>query len=278
MQFGISQVLFRKLGPAESVRKIAAMGFDCFEVHSRFLDPRLASHEHFDEMAAAVRETGLQPAQAHMPFWSGIDIGNYNEIIRTYGLNVTKEAIARAAVLGKPKIVLHPGTWRGSSDEFLNRLFRELVIEAARELAQVAAEHGMTVCVENMLGPGPDSDITRFGAMAADLVDICGAVPEVKACLDTGHARYNDQDPADCVRELAGAGVLEAVHVQDVDEFPNDRHWLPGRGGIDWAAFVAALKDAGYDGAFMLEVSARDGEPEEVALEALALKETLGVG
>jgi len=280
MHYGISQVILKELGPAESLVKLREIGFEYVEIHSAYLDPRFTSGERFEGLVRALSESGIVAAQAHLPFWSGIDIGNYNDIIRTYGMNVTREAVERCGELGKPRLVLHPGTWQGSADAGVVGIFRELVIDAVREIAQLAAGHSLTVAVENMLGNGPEDGRRRFGAPIEDLIQIAEAVPGVKACLDTGHAFFNGQDPAECVRKLAAAGILAAMHVQDTDCFPHDRHWLPGKGAIDWPAFVAAVQETHYEregGAFILEVSPRYGDAVGIATEALALREKLGV-
>jgi len=277
MDYGISQVILNELGPVESIRKLREIGYERVEVHSRYLDPRFTNAAVFEELVAALEDTGIVAAQAHLPFWSGIDIGNYNEIVRNYAMNVSREAVARCAKLGQPKLVLHPGTWAGSSSEFLVGIFRELVIDAVAQLVELAAEHEQTVCVENMLGNGPDDDRRHFGAPVEDLVEICSSAPGAMACLDTGHAFFNGENPAECAKTLADAGLLAATHVQDTDGFPHDRHWLPGRGGIDWKAFVDALKETGYGGTFVLEVSRRHGDAEDLAREGLALREQFGL-
>jgi sugar phosphate isomerase/epimerase len=277
MHFGIGQVVLNKLGPAASLKKLKELGFERVEIHSRYLDARFTGDDAFNEMAATLDQTGLVAAQAHLPFWSGIDVGNYNETIRNYGMSITRQAVERCARLGRPMLVLHPGTWQGTADEFLLGLFRELVVRAVRELADFAAAHDMVICVENMLANGPGDGRRRFGASTADLVEICSAVPGSRACLDTGHAFYNGEDPAASVTALSAAGLLAALHVQDTDGFPHDRHWLPGRGRIDWPTFVAALRQVGYAGTFMLEVSSAGDEGEAHAREALELPRRLGI-
>jgi len=42
------------------------------------------------------------------------------------------------------------------------------------------------------------------------------------------------------------------LHVSDYDGI-EEKHWLPGLGVIDWLEFLNALREAGYQGAFIYE-------------------------
>ena len=43
------------------------------------------------------------------------------------------------------------------------------------------------------------------------------------------------------------------THISDNDGQTN-AHWRPGKGKVDWRAFLIALKDIGYDGPLSLEL------------------------
>ena len=53
--------------------------------------------------------------------------------------------------------------------------------------------------------------------------------------IDTGHAWTMKRDPS---LEIKFAGSrLQGTHLQDVDyDQPNDNHWAPTQGGLDWSA------------------------------------------
>ena len=44
----------------------------------------------------------------------------------------------------------------------------------------------------------------------------------------------------------------------------DEKHWLMGRGTIDWPTVVSALADIGYDGVFLFEVGGYDSFREIV--------------
>lgn len=95
-------------------------------------------------------------------------------------------------------------------------------------------------------------------------LDAIGHRSEFGFCLDPAHFHWQGMDPAVFVRHF-GERVYH-VHLKDAiirldgktgllnSYFPYGdprRGWdfrSPGRGGIDWEAFIRALNDAGYDG------------------------------
>ena len=95
---------------------------------------------------------------------------------------------------------------------------------------------------------------------------------QVALVIDTGHAWTDRHDP---VAEIEAAGDrLWGTHLQDVDaEEPNDNHWVPTYGGLDWPAICAALRRIEYPGAWTFEViNGRKGEsPDELARQTHAV-------
>jgi sugar phosphate isomerase/epimerase len=116
-----------------------------------------------------------------------------------------------------------------------------------RELLPHAEQRGVTICLENMP--------MKALAMASPSA-ILGFVREIdsayfKICLDTGHTTMvSDGSLADTVRLLGDE--LRVLHVHD-NSGEHDEHLLPGKGVIDWRAFIDALHDISFDGVFSLE-------------------------
>ena len=83
--------------------------------------------------------------------------------------------------------------------------------------------------------------------------------------VDTGHAWTSGDDPASEIR-TAGSR-LWGTHLQDVDgQDPQDNHWIPGHGGLNWEEIRAAL-DTVYVGLWTFEVIVprNDETPHELA-------------
>ena len=68
---------------------------------------------------------------------------------------------------------------------------------------------------------------------------------------------------------MGGARIL-AVHIHDTDG-RDDRHWLPGRGTINWQEFLDALDEIDFAGPRILELEAPTGQENELIRQARAL-------
>ena len=86
------------------------------------------------------------------------------------------------------------------------------------------------------------------------LLRIIAPYPEVKICFDTNHLLSED-----LLHFVEACGDrIATVHVSDYD-MVDERHWLPGKGKIDWPALYGALMKAGYKGVFMYELKRGEG-------------------
>jgi len=74
---------------------------------------------------------------------------------------------------------------------------------------------------------------------------------DLRVCFDVNHITLYEG-----AREaLAALGSrVETLHISDHDGI-DERHWIPGRGIVDWPAFVAGLDDIGYEGCLMHEAA-----------------------
>ena len=118
------------------------------------------------------------------------------------------------------------------------------------DLAPIAERDGVRILLENL---PYDCPYPFLGV--EQLQSLVGSYPEhaVGLVVDTGHAWTARRSPADEIR-LAG-DRLGGVHLQDVDGAePNDNHWAPTHGDLDWDAIRAALVQMEYHGPWTFEV------------------------
>ena len=143
----------------------------------------------------------------------------------------------------------------------------QLIAAATRrsldDLVPVAQQTGVLMLLENL----PYDCDYPFLTME-ELRPLVDAYPEhaVALVVDTGHAWTIGHDPVEQIR-VAGTR-LGGTHLQDVDgDNPQDNHWLPGQGDLNWADIKKALEEIGYAGSWTFEVIVpRRGEsPEELA-------------
>lgn len=114
-------------------------------------------------------------------------------------------------------------------------------VRAFGAIAAVAADSGIRIALENLIA---------FRASA--LVPVLDAAPTLGINVDTAHAIAAGDKPEEVI--AAFAGRVFGVHLSDSDGEPRDLHLIPGRGVADWQAIVVALRRAGYDGDFHLEL------------------------
>ena len=116
-------------------------------------------------------------------------------------------------------------------------------VNSMRKLADMAADHGITLCMESL---------NRFeGYMineAYEDVDYVKAVdkPNVKAMLDTFHMNIEEDSIPDAIRLTKG--TLGHFHIGEA----NRRCPHPG-GRINWQEIADALNDIEYDGYMVME-------------------------
>ncbi len=136
------------------------------------------------------------------------------------------------------------GFWKGDR--------RGFVVEALRELAKVAEDHGVTLAMQNH---GPDV-VTRYQDVLSLIEDV--GSPVFKACMDINIEP--DADSPEHARQMAAAAGKLQIHSHVNGEFartPEGRVELVAGGYFDkqfwgrkvaYPAYVEALIANGYDG------------------------------
>jgi sugar phosphate isomerase/epimerase len=200
-----------------------------------------------------LRSTGIRIMTVHALFgdaqdFSALDEGTYQEAIAT-----TSASIDLAGEFGAPTVVVHASFEPIGPQERNDRL-----AQARRALVQIgerAQEAGKRIAVELLprtcLGNTIEELFTLLDGFDEDTFGIC---------LDVNHGMDRYQDLAEDVRRLGDR--LIALHLSDYDGV-DEKHWLPGKGVIDWKSFMEGLRDVGYDGPFNYECRLEGATPKE---------------
>lgn len=154
-----------------------------------------------------------------------------------------RRAVHVAGELGAATVVVHPPfRWQRRYAE----RFADLV-------AELVADSGLAVAVENMypvrrrvsaFAPSPDPTDVGHAHYTLDLSHTAAAGTDALALAD----RMGDR--------------LAHVHLADGSGLPRDEHLVPGRGGEPCQALCERLRDTGYRGQVVVEVSTRNaGRP-----------------
>ena len=227
-----------------------------------FPDPTLLRH--------VVADRGLSIHSAH-GCWGGraikaqhVDLGQTDQAGFRESVDDLKRCADWLHTAGGTFLVVHPG---GLSLSVERTARREALARGLIELAEHVEACPIVICVENM-PPG-----VHPGSRMADLADLVAelARPQLGLALDTGHAHIS-VDP--CAETRAAGKLLRTTHVHDNDG-RRDSHDPPGRGNIDWAAWVTALDEVGYEGPIILEcIRILREDPSLLQLDILSLLTT----
>lgn len=195
-------------------------------------------------------EAGLKVWSCHLPFSRTLDISVLDDSARMANIAFLAEMIAICGEVGSRKLVLHPSSEPIADGEREARIRNS--IASIGVLRREAARIGAELCIE-------DLPRTCLGRNSAELLRIVEPYPDVKICFDTNHLLTEDP-----VRFVEACGDrIATVHVSDYDGV-DERHWLPGRGTIDWQGLYRALMQSGYRGVFMYELKRGEGSPAEM--------------
>lgn len=171
------------------------------------------------------------------------DITSPDAYVRQSGIDYLKRCCETAARLGSPILGGLPyAPWLYFPNENNLQPYRDRAAAALNQVAQTAANEGITLCLEI---------INRFETFMFNTVDdglkFLQAVdhPAVKLQLDTYHLNMEEDDIAGAIRQAGSA--IGHFHCAA------SNRKLPGRGHIDWRAVRHALDDVAYQGGVVIE-------------------------
>lgn len=244
---GTSTALFRGGLTEEYIDEAKAAGIECFEFVAKADDPQ--SEERYDALAAKASELGMSVWSVHLPFGRERDISSTDAAIRETWIQKNIAIMERAVGWGVKKAILHP-SYEPIADEDRPQRMRHAT-DSLRVLGEAAEALGIQIAVECL-------PRTCLGNTSDEILELISAHPSLGVCCDVNHLlKETPQEFIDAV----GSRIV-SLHISDYDGL-DEKHWVPGRGVIDWNAVLSALARAGYEGPFMFEVTNRNATEEE---------------
>src|SRR5690349_19939329 len=188
-----AEMVFTDLPFLERVRRIHDLGFsvELWSFHDKDLDALAATGARFSSV------TGYLHGDLY-------DADGAREVVRT-----AEQAVTAAAVLGVPRLVVHPGELvNGRAARPPRRATGPMWLAALRgleALGELGAQHGVTFCLENLntIVDHPGVPLARANDTLA-LVEGVGH-PHVKMMLDLYHAQIGEGNLVDLVRRAGNA-------------------------------------------------------------------------
>jgi sugar phosphate isomerase/epimerase len=252
-----------ELSPEEMVTQFAAKGWECSELsdeHGAVLLQRGDPAKVGRALRLFAQEHGFSFPQGHL--WLMADIAGPDQ---PAVLDQLKRWLDLFLALGIRAGVLHPGGHTLLQQGNEPALVHARRVHALQQLADYVRGTPFTICLENV----------SYAPEVEDLLALIEAVgsPHVGICLDTGHLNLASGQQGRFIRR-AGP-LLQALHIAD-NEGQTDQHLMPyGRGTVPWDEVVSALKEAGYQGLFNLEIPGENRCPLQVRLAKLDYLRTL---
>lgn len=209
----------------------------------------------FPRLRAALDEQGMR-ATCGTGLGPATDITSADGAVRAAGMAHLRACLEGCAALGSPALGgVTYAAWGVFPPYEQQAAARARCIESLREAGRIAANLGVTICLEIL--NRFEGYLINTVEQGLALLDEVGS-PAVKLHLDTFHLNIEEDDIAGAIR-LAG-GQIGHFHCSE-----NNRR-MPGRGHIPWGDVRAALDAAGYQGWLTIESFVQPGEEVGPAL------------
>ncbi len=194
---------------------------------------------------------GLTPL-IHGPIYD-INLASTKERIRQASVEVTKDFIELARMLGSQQVVIHAGKCPQDQVPLLLERARKCASLSISELALFANDHGVSIGLENKQN-GADREIVLT---VDDHLRMTSKLQHlgVFAVLDVGHAFTTEERVTDYVHAL-GSNLRE-IHFHD-NNGETDDHLTLGHGNVPLKEVVAALHAIDFKGVSIIEVKRRE--------------------
>ncbi|MBR3624544.1 MAG: sugar phosphate isomerase/epimerase [Selenomonadaceae bacterium] len=287
--------------PTEGAKTLKAAGFDAvdFSLHgylknkdiyrfsiNRFFEKTVKESEaFFTPHKEALEQAGIDVWQMHMPYPVYVPKGSrrLNEYLRR---TVAPKSMLLCRFFGCKHIVIHGfklAYYVGSEEKEW-----EATEEFLEELAPLAKELGVTMCIENLydgvgdrLTEGPCCDAVKAVKRIDAMNEKYGA--EVLGfCFDTGHGNLAHLDFEEFITTLGDR--LKVLHIHDNDGW-RDLHQIPfvftktreNKSATDWEGFIRGLKNINYKGVLNFETGpALTAFPDDLKCETLKFIADIG--
>jgi len=237
-------------GAANAAERAYRLGCNTLQIFSsspRQWKPWQLSAAECERMRALRERYGLSPLVIHVNYL--VNLAGANAEFYTRSVEAFRGEVERALALGAEFLVLHPGSFRGSSRE----------AGVARVVEGIARATGglemgpLRILMENTAG----AEFSLGGSFeqVAELVERLRAVAPVAACIDTCHTHVAGYDIVSedgwrktlaRLQATVGLDNVAVWHMNDAQAERGsrlDRHQHVGQGTIGLAAFRRLLND-----------------------------------
>lgn len=254
-------------GLASAFDRALRVGAEVIQIFSKH-STRWAGKELAADEARAFREagerSGVRAVAVHCAYL--LNLGSADPLVRRRSLYALEDEAARAAMLGVPYLVMHPGSCGADPAEVGIARVGKALCAFGRFPA------GVTLLLENTAGQG--SSLGRTMEQLRRILDACGNPPDVGICLDSAHLFQAGYDIAGGAgfeamigeaERFGIAGLVRLWHLNDSKTGRGsrvDRHEHIGEGGIGLPAFRRIVSRPEHRALPMIIETPKDGADE----------------
>jgi deoxyribonuclease-4 len=268
---------------AERAYRLGCNAFQIFSSSPRQWKPYDLTRAQCEEMSRLRERYDLNPLVIHANYL--VNLAGGNSEFHAKSIMAFRGEVERALALGAEFLVLHPGSFRGSSrEEGLRRV--ALAIEQAVEGLDLVAGN-LRVIIENTAG----SEFSLGGNFdqVAELLYLLAKFVPSGACIDTCHTHVagydivSDEGLAETLDQLDRTVGLKNVYLWHCNDAKAargsklDRHQHIGKGSIGLKTFRRLLNDPRLAHAAFIAETPID-EPLDDLANVNALKRLVGRG
>jgi deoxyribonuclease IV len=234
---------------AERAYRLGCNTFQIFSTSPRQWQPYKLGRPQCETMNRLRQKYDLKPLVIHSNYL--INLAGTNEPFLKKSIEAFRGELERALALCAEYLVLHPGSFRGSSrEEGLERTAISIA-EASRGLD--LAKGGLTILIENTAGA--EYSLGGTFEQVAELVELLWRTVPVGACIDTCHVHVAGYDivteegrglTLHHLERTVGLKNVPVWHSNDAKAERGsrlDRHEHIGQGKLGLSVFRALLND-----------------------------------
>ncbi len=199
------------------------------------------------------------------------DFTSANEYSRRAGVELIKNRLDLAQVLGATEIVLHMYvpymTFQEEPES--EEIFYRQAFQSLDELEPYARERRIRICLETMLEAPAELQYEEFDRLFErydkDYLGICWDTGHTHIILNERQAefgrRYQDRIFSVHLNDNLGGPRIDLRDHEDMAG-SCDLHWIPGEGTVDWEETAEVLAASSYDLPIVMELNGYDNQDE----------------
>ena len=240
------------------MEQVAHSRIATLEVSARLFVAEQQNRATLPTLKALIRDRRIDVRTIHALFGREYDLSSLDAQMQQRAMAAVRADIELAVELDAPIVVVHASAEPIAPQERQDRLAR--VQTALAEIEGWCQQTGKQVAIELL-------SRTCLGNTLEELLILLEGRDKTVfgVCLDTNHLMDRYQTLAETVRDLGDR--LLTLHLSDYDGI-DEQHAPPGRGVLDWAAFMQALRDIDYSGPFNYECE-MEGETPQARIASL---------